>query len=195
MNRDKMLSALRSTQEWDFVIPAAAARLGSEWPLSMPRCSGYPHAAARTLMTSRKATSSRSTKLVHGGVRYLRQGNISLVLPRPSCERVILLIKNASHLVQQHSLRRSELQLVGRSLLRDRAEDRSTSLPDGRDSAAQILLSRKKTLRNAADDRVRKGSDGGVIYYDGQFDDARLAGQSGSDGGGAGRDTAELLPA
>ena len=67
-----------------------------------------------------KGTSSRSTKLVHGGVRYLEQGNISLVMEALK-ERGILR-QNAPHLVQRSRLRRPQLRLVGSALLRSRPE-------------------------------------------------------------------------
>ena len=47
-----------------------------------------------------KGTSSRSTKLVHGGVRYLAQGNISLV--REALKERGILLKNAPHLSLIH---------------------------------------------------------------------------------------------
>src|SRR5699024_11291749 len=48
-----------------------------------------------------KATSSRSTKLVHGGVRYLQQGDVSLVIE--ALHERGLLHKNAPHLVSNQS--------------------------------------------------------------------------------------------
>ena len=48
-----------------------------------------------------KGTSSRSTKLVHGGVRYLAQGDIALV--REACRERGLLQKNARHLVKNET--------------------------------------------------------------------------------------------
>ena len=76
MRRNELLAQVRDTAEWDvIVIGGGASGLGAAVDAS---ARGY-----RTLLLEQvdfaKATSSRSTKLVHGGVRYLQQGNISLV--------------------------------------------------------------------------------------------------------------------
>jgi len=78
MNRDDMLSRIDTSSEpWDFIIIGGGATgVGTAIEASSR---GY-----RTLLLEQddfaKGTSSRSTKLAHGGVRYLQQGNISLVL-------------------------------------------------------------------------------------------------------------------
>lgn len=118
-----------------------------------------------------KGTSSRSTKLVHGGVRYLKQGNITLVME--ALRERGRLHRNAPHLV--HSLgfvipnyhwwegpfyglgMKVYDQLAGELGL-----ERSSWL--SRDE----VLARVPTLE-------QEGLSGGVIYFDGQFDDARLA--------------------
>ena len=168
MNRDEMVSALRSTKEWDFVIIGGGATgLGCAVDASSR---GY-----RTLLLERddfaKGTSSRSTKLVHGGVRYLRQGNISLVLE--ALRERGLLIKNASHLVRNtafvvpnYSWWEGPFYGIGLKMY---------DLLAGRSGFGRSkLLSRKKTLEMLPTIEP-EGLDGGVIYYDGQFDDARLA--------------------
>src|SRR3954451_29982 len=93
MNRDEMLKRLAETTEWDIVIIGGGATgLGAAVDAASR---GY-----KTLLIEQfdfgKGTSSRSTKLVHGGVRYLAQGNIKLVMEALH-ERGYLL-KNASHL-------------------------------------------------------------------------------------------------
>src|SRR6478752_1676097 len=93
MNRDEMLQQLRQTSEWDIVIIGGGATgLGAAVDAATR---GY-----KTLLIEiydfGKGTSSRSTKLVHGGVRYLAQGNIKLVLEALR-ERGYLL-KNAPHI-------------------------------------------------------------------------------------------------
>src|ERR1700680_3875345 len=99
MQRDKTLDQVRNASEpWDFlVIGGGATGLGTAVDAASR---GY-----RTLLVEQhdfaKGTSSRSTKLVHGGVRYLQQGNISLVLEALR-ERGILK-KNAPHLVKNQS--------------------------------------------------------------------------------------------
>ncbi|MEN3340034.1 MAG: glycerol-3-phosphate dehydrogenase [Acidobacteriota bacterium] len=117
-----------------------------------------------------KGTSSRSTKLVHGGVRYLEQGNISLVMEALK-ERGILR-QNAPHLVSNlpfvvPNYDRWETQFYGIGL-------KVYNLLAGKygfgDSS---ILSREETLRRLPTIRT-DGLRGGVVYYDGQFDDARL---------------------
>ena len=95
MNRDHGIQELETFEGyWDMiVIGGGATGLG----VGVDAASrGY-----RTLLLEQhdfaKGTSSRSTKLVHGGVRYLRQGNISLVLE--ALHERGLLIRNAPHLV------------------------------------------------------------------------------------------------
>src|SRR5215831_19661276 len=96
MKRDTVLDQIENTREtWDFlVIGGGATGLGVAVDAS---ARGY-----RTLLVEQhdfaKGTSSRSTKLVHGGVRYLKQGNISLVLE--ALKERGLLAENARHLVR-----------------------------------------------------------------------------------------------
>src|SRR5262245_42400233 len=117
-----------------------------------------------------KGTSSRSTKLVHGGVRYLQQGNISLVMEALK-ERGILR-DNAPHLV--HDLRFIvpnydwwEGPFYGIGL---RIYDR---LAGKYGFGRSRRLSKELTLK-AIPTLNTDGLRGGVQYYDGQFDDARL---------------------
>ena len=117
-----------------------------------------------------KGTSSRSTKLVHGGVRYLQQGNITLV--RDALRERTLLRANAPHLVHDLSfvipcrswwqrffygvgLKVYDFLAVGNSFGRSR----NLSVPDTMRAVPGLSRNRIK---------------GGVLYHDGQFDDARL---------------------
>src|SRR6218665_3447015 len=95
MNRSQMLSRLDTEKEWDIVIIGGGATgLGT---LVDAASRGY-----KTLLLERfdfaKGTSSRATKLVHGGVRYLAQGNIKLVME--ALRERGLLLKNAPHLTR-----------------------------------------------------------------------------------------------
>ena len=98
MNREDVLEKIKSTGIWDvLVIGGGASGLG----VAVESASrGYA-----TLLVEQsdfaKSTSSKSTKLVHGGVRYLAQGNLSLVR-EASIERG-LLAKNAPHLVKNQT--------------------------------------------------------------------------------------------
>jgi glycerol-3-phosphate dehydrogenase len=118
-----------------------------------------------------KGTSSRSTKLVHGGVRYLAQGNIALV--REALHERTLLLKNAPHLAQplafvMPSYQWWEVPFYGIGLSMYDALAGSAGL--GRTE----FLSRSETLAQLPMARP-DGLKGGVKYWDGQFNDARLA--------------------
>ncbi len=118
-----------------------------------------------------RGTSSRSTKLVHGGVRYLEQGNVSLVMEALH-ERGILR-ENAPHLVHDlafvvPNFEWWEAPFYGIGL-------RLYDLLAGKYGFGKSSnLSREETLARIPTLRT-DGLRGGVVYYDGQFDDARLA--------------------
>src|SRR6188474_3342514 len=93
-----MIQQLDSTRDWDVcIIGGGATGLGTALDAASR---GF-----KTLLLEQhdfaKGTSSRSTKLIHGGVRYLRQGNISLV--RESLHERALLLRNAPHLTRKQS--------------------------------------------------------------------------------------------
>ena len=118
-----------------------------------------------------KGTSSRSTKLVHGGVRYLQQGNVSLVLE--ALRERGLLLKNAPHLVHNLSFVvpnydwwEGPFYGVGLKIY-DRLAGKMGLAPSR-------FLSREETL-DAIPTLERERLRGGVVYQDAQFDDARLA--------------------
>ncbi len=118
-----------------------------------------------------KGTSSRATKLVHGGVRYLAQGNIALV--REALHERTTLLRNAPHLAQplpfvMPSYRFWETPFYGAGLKMYDALAGKAGL------GATEFLSRKQTLQCLPTARA-EGLKGGVKYWDGQFDDARLA--------------------
>jgi len=117
-----------------------------------------------------KGTSSRSTKLVHGGVRYLEQGNISLVMEALR-ERGILR-RNAPHLVRDLAFVVPnydwwEPAFYGLGLKVYNVLAGKYNFGASRVLSREETLERLPTIRT---DRLR----GGVVYYDGQFDDARL---------------------
>ncbi|MCK5861635.1 MAG: glycerol-3-phosphate dehydrogenase/oxidase [Candidatus Hydrogenedentes bacterium] len=117
-----------------------------------------------------KGTSSRSTKLVHGGVRYLQQGNVSLVLE--ALKERGLLRQNAPHLVHDlpfivPNYTWWEAPFYGIGL-------RLYDFLAGRHGfGASRNLSLEKTLEHIPTIET-EGLRGGVMYFDGQFDDARL---------------------
>ena len=117
-----------------------------------------------------KGTSSRATKLVHGGVRYLAQGNLSLV--REALRERKYFFNNAPHLAQPLSFvmptyRRRDLVLYGLGLgVYDAIA--------GRSSVGRTCYLNKKDLQAAAPTLRDEDLKGGVRYWDGQFDDARM---------------------
>lgn len=118
-----------------------------------------------------KGTSSRATKLVHGGVRYLAQGNISLV--REALHERTTLLSNAPHLAQplpfvMPSYRFWETPFYGIGLMMYDALAGKAGL------GATQFLGRARTLQ-LLPTALKDGLKGGVKYWDGQFDDARLA--------------------
>ena len=118
-----------------------------------------------------KGTSSRSTKLVHGGVRYLAQGDVSLVLE--ALHERGLLRHNASHLVKDQLFlipcyRWWEGPFYTVGLILYDLMARKLSL--GR----SICIGPKRAVKTIPMLR-KKGMTAGVLYHDGQFDDSRLA--------------------
>ena len=168
MTRAEMLNQLHShPAEWDIIIVGGGATgIGAAIDAASR---GYD-----TLLLEGsdfgKGTSSRSTKLVHGGVRYLEQGNVSLVMEALK-ERGILR-QNAPHLVSNlefivPSYDWWEAPFYGLGL-------KIYNILSGKYGfGPSTLLSREETLQRLLTIN-QDGLRGGVVYYDGQFDDARL---------------------
>ncbi len=168
MHREHLIQQLRKEKHYDLCIAGGGATgLG----IAVDAASrGY-----KTLLIERsdfaKGTSSRSTKLVHGGVRYLQSGNIKLVYEALH-ERGILM-KNAGHLVKNQSFivpnyKWWEGAYYGLGL---KIYDWMSGT---RGLGASQLLSKEEVI-NMAPTLAKDGLRGGVLYHDGQFDDARLA--------------------
>jgi glycerol-3-phosphate dehydrogenase len=168
MNRAVLLDRLRDRQTWDIVIIGGGATgLGAALDAALR---GY-----RTLLVEKhdfaKGTSSRSTKLIHGGVRYLAEAQLGLV--HEALHEQSLLLRNARHLVRPLSFvipayRLGEASFYGLGL---KIYD---WLAGGRRLGKSSVISRQETLAqlpNLEPNRLR----GGVRYQDAQFDDARLA--------------------
>jgi glycerol-3-phosphate dehydrogenase len=167
MKREDMISRLDGGS-WDvIVIGGGATGLGIAVDA---QTRGY-----RTLLLEQsdfaKATSSRSTKLVHGGVRYLKQGNLSLVLE--ALRERGLLCRNAPHLVHDLAFvvpryRWWEGPFYGIGFkLYDRLAGKLSIAPSRR-------LNRSETIRRIPNVETANLI-GGAMYHDAQFDDARLA--------------------
>lgn len=118
-----------------------------------------------------KGTSSRSTKLVHGGVRYLAQGDVSLVL-EALYERGLLrqnaphLVKNQSFIIPNYTVWDNLLYTVGLTVY---------DVLAGRLGLGRSLYMTKNKALKCIPTLRKSGLKGGVIYHDGQFDDSRLA--------------------
>ncbi|MBW8458085.1 MAG: FAD-dependent oxidoreductase, partial [Thiobacillus sp.] len=169
MNRDEAIERLAARRTpWDMiVIGGGATGLGIALDAATR---GY-----ETLLLERddfaQATSSRSTKLLHGGVRYLRQGNLKLVMG--ALRERGRVLANAPHLASEQpfvipTYRRGESLYYGFGLgVYERLAGRASL---GRSRRLDAAETRRELPRLRAD-----GLRGGVLYHDGQFDDARLA--------------------
>lgn len=168
MNRLEQLAKLKQTQNWDIIIiGGGASGLGTAVDAASR---GYKTVLVEAVDFA-KGTSSRSTKLVHGGVRYLEQGNISLV--REALKERGLMTKNAAHLVlnmtfviPNYNWWRGYFYAFGLKVY---------DLLAGRLSlGSSKYISKKKTIE-LLPTIEQKGLQNGVVYHDGQFDDARMA--------------------
>ncbi|MGH6623182.1 MAG: FAD-dependent oxidoreductase, partial [Burkholderiaceae bacterium] len=168
IERSALLSALRVDVQWDvLVIGGGATGLG----IAVDAAARGSRTALLDARDFASGTSSRSTKLIHGGVRYLAQGNLKLV--REALAERALLLANAPELV--HPLEfvvpcyrpfEREVMRIGLGMYDSLA---------GRQSIGPTRwLSRDETLARLPGVR-RRGLRGGVSYWDAQFDDARLA--------------------
>lgn len=169
MNRSHNLNNIKdSSTLWDIIVVGGGATgLGVALDAALR---GY-----KTLLLEQsdfaKGTSSRSTKLVHGGVRYLAQGNVKLVFE--ALHERGLLLKNAPHvcynqtfLIPTFSWWDGLKYTIGLKLY----DWLSGSLSLGK---SEIILKRNvsKVLPGIKEDKLVNG----VVYHDGQFDDSRLA--------------------
>lgn len=168
MNRELMFQTLAPNKLWDIIIIGGGATgLGTAVDAASR---GY-----QTLLIEQsdfaKGTTSRSTKLIHGGLRYLKQGNVKLV--REALRERELLFKNAPHLAHPlpfvipnyHFLEKS-YYYVGLKLY--------DILAGSFQHAGSKSLNQEETVRALPTLRAEHLK-GGILYYDGQFDDARLA--------------------
>jgi glycerol-3-phosphate dehydrogenase len=168
MNRENNISRLIAIDQWDLVIiGGGSSGLGAAVD-SAKR--GY-----KTLLLDKsdfaKGTSSRSTKLVHGGVRYLQNGDISLVIEALK-ERGIMK-RNAPHLVKDMSFVipfydwwNSPFYGLGLKVY---------DMMAGKMGLGPSTLLNKSETVDLINNVKQDGLKGGVIYHDGQFDDARMA--------------------
>lgn len=168
MNRSKIVSAIvNHTQPFDvLVIGGGASGLG----VALDAVSRGLSVALLEKKDFGKGTSSKATKLLHGGVRYLAQGNISLVIE--ALKERSFVLKQAPHLsrVQKFIIPyRSHWQgyyyLFGLKMY---------EMLSGKKSLGRSkMISDKETIEAIPNIKI-KGLKGGIVYSDGQFDDTRL---------------------
>ncbi len=167
MNRAAFLDAVRGDPLDLLVIGGGATGLGAAVDAA---ARGY-RAALIEQHDFAKGTSSRSTKLVHGGVRYLKQGNVSLVLE--ALRERGLLARNAPHLVRSLEFiipiyHWWDGPFYGLGMKVYDALAGSLGLSPSRTLTFDETLTAIPTVEP-------EGLIGGVSYFDAQFDDARLA--------------------
>lgn len=167
-DRNSLINILKETVEWDvLIIGGGATGLGIAVDAATR---GY-----KTLLVEQedfaKGTSSRSTKLVHGGVRYLAQGNIGLV--KEALKERGLLLQNAPHLTKNESIiipcyswGRGFFYGIGLTFY---------DWLSGKLSIGRSKLIYKKEVIERLPTINQSSLKCGVLYHDGTFDDARLA--------------------
>ncbi|WP_075350233.1 glycerol-3-phosphate dehydrogenase/oxidase [Algoriphagus marinus] len=169
MNREENLSQLKDeTKIWDIaIIGGGSSGLG----VALDAISRGMSVLLLEKADFAKGTSSRSTKLVHGGVRYLAQGDVMLVLE--ALKERGRLLKNAAHLAHDQPF------IIPIYTWFDRIQY-TVGLKIYDWMAGKLRIGKSKWISKAATIArlpaiKQKGLMGGVVYYDGQFDDARLA--------------------
>src|SRR6187200_3350538 len=167
MTRQHVIDRLAQPITWDMVIIGGGA---TGVGIAVDAASRGYDVALVEQHDFGKGTSSRSTKLVHGGVRYLEQGAISLVME--ALKERGLLRQNAPHLVSDLAFvvpnyEWWEAPFYGVGL-------KVYDLLAGRYGfGSSEILTREETLARLPTINT-EGLRGGVVYYDGQFDDTRL---------------------
>ncbi len=169
MKREDLIKQLKnSKQQWDFIVVGGGATgLGTAVDAASR---GY-----RTILLEQsdfaKGTSSRSTKLVHGGVRYLAQGDVQMVIG--ALHERGRMRKNAPHLVKDmrfiignYRWWEKSFYTIGLTMY---------DVLAGRLGLGRSLPLLKKTVRKEIPALKQDGLRGGVVYHDGQFDDSRMA--------------------
>src|SRR5680860_302553 len=168
-NRAHFLNSIKEKPDnWDIiVIGGGATGLGVALDAS---ARGF-----KTLLLEQadfsSGTSSRSTKLAHGGVRYLAQGNLSLVNEALFVRG--LMLKNAPHLVKMlpfiiPGYRWWEKYFFGIGL-------KIYDWMARKFRVGKTVLLSSQQIKNLMPNLRNKGLKGGVLYFDGQFDDSRMA--------------------
>lgn len=170
MDRNRLIQTLMDEpqKQWDIiVIGGGATGLGIALD-AVTR--GY-----KTLLLEQsdfaKGTSSRSTKLVHGGVRYMAQGDILLVIE--ALHERGLMLKNAPHLTANQEFVIPVYTYWDVFLYT--AGLKFYDLLAGRLSMGKSYFINKRKAVSRLPLLKSEGLKGGIVYHDGQFDDSRMA--------------------
>lgn len=168
MNRNNYIKQIADKSVvWDFVVVGGGATgLGA----AVDAASRGFKVALIEQADFTKATSSRSTKLVHGGVRYLAQGDVSLVVE--ALRERGLMKKNAPHLVKDqrfiignYKWWEKPFYTIGLTIY---------DILAGKRGLGRSLPMSKKSVVKEIPQIAAGGLRGGVVYHDGQFDDSRM---------------------
>ncbi len=167
VNRDQMVSRLETEKHWDIlIIGGGATGVGA----AIDAASRGHSVLLLEQSDFGKGTSSRSTKLVHGGVRYLQQGDVPLVME--ALKERGLMRQNAPHLVHDlafvvpnYTWWEAPFYGIGMKVY--------DALAGRYGFGKSRLLSSQETVERIPT-ITTEGLRGGVLYYDGQFDDARM---------------------
>lgn len=167
MNRDQALKLLQTTPRWNMVVVGGGATGAS---IALDAASRGLRVALIERDDFGKGTSSRSTKLVHGGVRYLAQGNVSLV--REALHERTLLRENAPQVVHELSFlvpcaNRLQHWYYGLGFL-------VYDFLAGRSGFTKAKRLRLQECQQRVPTIAPEKSKFGILYSDGQFDDSRL---------------------
>ena len=168
MDRQAQIDRITATDEpWDIVVIGGGATGAG---IAVDAASRGYSVALFEQSDFGKGTSSRSTKLIHGGVRYLQQGNLSLVME--ALRERGMLRHNAPHLVHDmafvvpnYDWWEAPFYGIGMKVY---------DMLAGKYGFGKSKLLGRRELMGRIPTLETKGLRGGVLYYDGQFDDARL---------------------
>ncbi len=168
MNRTEMFERVKKREKiWDFIIIGGGA---TGVGCAVDAASRGFDVLLLEQSDFGKGTSSRSTKLVHGGVRYLAQGNLSLV--KEALKERGILRRNAPHLVKIQSFIVPCYSLWQKFFYG--AGLKTYNLLSGKYGFGKSeILSKTETIEKLPNIK-RENLRGGVLYFDGQFDDTRL---------------------
>jgi glycerol-3-phosphate dehydrogenase len=167
MDREKQIQEIRNTEKWDvIIIGGGATGLGS----ALDAASRGFKTLCIEMFDFSKGTSSRSTKLIHGGVRYLEQGNLSMV--KSALYERWYLLKNAPSATKKipfilpiYSWWRYFYYGFGLMLY---------DLLSGKFSIGKTKFLTKKAVIKYIPEIGQKSLKGGIKYFDGQFDDSQI---------------------